>query len=519
MLWLGTAGIGVAMLLASRADAYDRAVQNASNLTLVLERDIQRSIELYDLSLRAVAEGAADPGVMSLPPRLRQQVLFDRAATARYLGPISVLGPNGELLVRSDDAQASERTDRNSLAVPSSLTDAGLHISRPYLSASAHNTSVIALSRRVTRADGTSAGTVVGRLNIDYFRDLLDGLSLGPGGTVAVFETDGTLITRLPYDPAMIGRSLTHTSVYKQAMLGSRGAFVGTASTDGVRRLYVYRHLPGLPIVVDVAPTTDEIFADWWARTRWFAALMLVFTAIKATGIRLLVRELRRRQRAESELKRMAQHDALTGLDNRGTLDTVTASEWRRGKRNGQPLSLLFIDIDNFKAYNDYYGHQAGDETLKAVATCILASVTRPGDHVARYGGEEFVVVLPETGSASALSIAEKVRRAIHELHIEHVMSIFGFVTASIGVSTTGVPGITDVCTLVKAADDAVYKAKGLGRNKVCAAATGDPVPVPGDASRPADQPVAEACDDAHTNTATSARTVPSTPAEGAGQR
>jgi diguanylate cyclase (GGDEF)-like protein len=197
---------------------------------------------------------------------------------------------------------------------------------------------------------------------------------------------------------------------------------------------------------------------------------MLVFTAIKAAGTWMLVRQLRQRQRAEAELRRAARRDALTGLDNRGTLDQIMTGEWRRGQRNSRPLSLLFVDIDNFKAYNDYYGHQAGDKVLQAVARCISACVTRPGDHVARYGGEEFVAVLPETDIASALSVAEKVRHAIQDLHIEHVKSLFGRVTASIGVSTTGDPAITDVCALVKAADDAVYTAKGRGRNRVCLA-------------------------------------------------
>ncbi len=503
MLWLGTAGIGVAMLLVARADAYDRAVQNASNLTLVLERDIQRSIELYDLSLRAVAEGAADPQVMSLPATVRHRVLFDRAATARYLGPISVFDLNGELLVCSDEkpAKPTERGDRSPLSVHSSLTDSGLAISRPYVSVSAGNTGVIALNRQITRVDGTSGGIVVGRLDIAYFRDLLDGLSIGPGGTVAVFETDGTLITRLPYDHAMVGRNLAQTPVFERVMMGTQGAFAGTASIDGIRRLYVYRRLPGLPIVVEVAPAMSEVFAEWRARARWFAILMIAFTAIKATGTWMLIRALRQRQRAEAELRRFAQRDSLTGLDNRRTLDQILSAEWRRWRRTGKTLSLLFIDIDHFKAYNDHYGHQSGDEALRAVAQCISTTcISRPGDHVARYGGEEFVVLLPETGTDGALFVAQRVRRAIEDLHLDHVKSLLGHVTVSIGVSTSGDPGITDVHALVKAADDAVYEAKGLGRNRVCAAWRHDPRRAPGPANPLAQLCVAEICHAASAN-------------------
>ncbi|WP_321931343.1 diguanylate cyclase [Paraburkholderia guartelaensis] len=333
MLWLGTAEIGIVMLLASRADAYERAVQNAGNLTLVLERDIQRSIELYDLSLRAVAEGAADPQVMTLPPMVRHRVLFDQAATARYLGPVSVFDHNGRLLIRSDEnpVRPTERGERNPLSIHSSLTNSGLAISRPYVSVAAGNTEVIALERHITRADGTSGGIVVGRLDIDYFRDLLDGLSIGPGGTVTVFETDGTLITRLPYDHATVGSNLARNPVFERVMMGTQGAFVGAASVDGIRRLHVYRRLPGLPIVVEAAPTMSEVFSEWRARARWFAIIMIVFTAIKATGTWMLIRALRQRQRAEAELRRFAQRDSLTGLDNRRTLDQIMSAEGDAG--------------------------------------------------------------------------------------------------------------------------------------------------------------------------------------------
>jgi diguanylate cyclase (GGDEF)-like protein len=98
---------------------------------------------------------------------------------------------------------------------------------------------------------------------------------------------------------------------------------------------------------------------------------------------------------------------------------------------------LLFVDIDRFKAYNDYYGHQAGDEVLRAIAQCVALCIGRPADHVARYGGEEFVVTLPDTDATGATNIAETIRHAIFDLNIEHVQAQYGCVTASIGVVTS----------------------------------------------------------------------------------
>ncbi|QTK88763.1 GGDEF domain-containing protein, partial [Burkholderia vietnamiensis] len=121
--------------------------------------------------------------------------------------------------------------------------------------------------------------------------------------------------------------------------------------------------------------------------------------------------------------------------------------------------------------YNDHYGHQSGDQALKAVAHCISACVSRPSDHVARYGGEEFVVILPETDVEGAAAVAEEIRQAIHDMHVAHVKSGFGYVTASIGVSSSAHPAVHDGDALIRVADLAVYEAKSRGRNRVCIAA------------------------------------------------
>jgi len=188
-------------------------------------------------------------------------------------------------------------------------------------------------------------------------------------------------------------------------------------------------------------------------------------------GTLLLARELRRRQRAECDLQRLARRDALTGLENRGAFDEVLSQEWANTQRTGRPLSLLFIDIDHFKSYNDHYGHQSGDRALKAVACCISACVARPSDHVARYGGEEFVVILPETAVDGAAMVAEKIRQGIRDMHVAHVKSRFGYVTVSIGVSSSAHPAVHGGDALIRVADLAVYEAKSLGRNRVCIAA------------------------------------------------
>ncbi|BFG81344.1 hypothetical protein PTKU46_93780 [Paraburkholderia terrae] len=184
----------------------------------------------------------------------------------------------------------------------------------------------------------------------------------------------------------------------------------------------------------------------------------------------LLARALGAKVKAESTLRKLAQTDSLTGLANRRTLDEILEREWRRAVRAHRPLSILFVDLDRFKAYNDRYGHQAGDDALAAVGRCLEDHVRRPGDVVARYGGEEFVVVLPDTDSLGALSMAESLRDAVAKLAIEHLGSEQGKVTVSIGAASWQGVVAESVSSVVKAADEALYRAKAVGRNCVSAA-------------------------------------------------
>ncbi len=171
-----------------------------------------------------------------------------------------------------------------------------------------------------------------------------------------------------------------------------------------------------LPLIVVVALSSQEVFASW-QRT---ALLVSGATGALCIGLLwltwLLRRELRRRYRAERELAQLASVDSLTGLANRRTLDETLQQEWLRAQRSGQPLSVLMIDADHFKAFNDRHGHQRGDEALRTLAQLISKHVRRPADLAARYGGEEFSVVLPETTTAGAFTMAQNIREAVEQL-------------------------------------------------------------------------------------------------------
>ena len=160
--------------------------------------------------------------------------------------------------------------------------------------------------------------------------------------------------------------------------------------------------------------------------------------------------------------------DGLTGIANRRHFDVAIEREHRRARRHGTPLSLLMIDIDHFKAYNDHYGHQKGDQCLIQVAAALSGMLKRSADLMARYGGEEFAMILPDTDTAQATQMAETIRARAEALAIAHAHGgDSGVVTISIGVATRSVASAVSIDTLIGAADRALYRAKKNGRNRV----------------------------------------------------
>ena len=170
-------------------------------------------------------------------------------------------------------------------------------------------------------------------------------------------------------------------------------------------------------------------------------------------------------------LERLAMVDGLTGIANRRSFDQSLEHEWKRAFRNALPISVVMIDIDHFKPYNDNYGHGAGDICLQQVAEALRSVVQRPADLVARYGGEEFAALLPETDVEGAEMIASAMREAVSNLKLPHEHSpVADHITISLGHATGFAQATASPRNLVDAADGALYKAKEFGRNQVQAA-------------------------------------------------
>jgi len=249
--------------------------------------------------------------------------------------------------------------------------------------------------------------------------------------------------------------------------------------------LLIYLYLPiRLAVSVGLAAVFSVVAPLWWIWAQgpllttdlllrglvWLAlANALGFIAANS-----LQRSLRVQFAQSLLLQRLLSTDAMTGIANRRRFDDVLALEWRRCGRAGAPLSLLMIDVDHFKAYNDHSGHVAGDECLRQVAKLLGEAVKRPGDLVARYGGEEFACLLPEIGAAGARAVADKLINAVRQANMPHPCSpLSGWLTISIGVATAG--GLRgEPLALVAFADKLLYAAKAAGRDQVMAGHLGE---------------------------------------------
>ena len=189
---------------------------------------------------------------------------------------------------------------------------------------------------------------------------------------------------------------------------------------------------------------------------------------IQITDVSMAVAREKQLRDLAKELQTQIFADGLTGIPNRRRFDEHMEGEFRRAKRSASPLSLIMIDVDSFKDYNDNYGHQKGDECLILIAAALTRILGRPCDLVARYGGEEFMAVLPNTNADGALTLAEAMRNEVESLAIEHAYSkVAPQVTISLGVITQIPTHNTAISHMVGAADRALYQAKHSGRNCV----------------------------------------------------
>lgn len=460
-------GIVTFLLIREHASAQQAATRAASNIVQLIDADVLRNVELYDLSLQGLIAAAKRQDLQDVSPTIRHLALFDRATAAPYKGDILLLDKRGDVVADSASVEPRKGNYADREYFQSHVQDPslGMKISRPFRARSSPHDWRISFSYRLNDDQGEFMGVAEAAMRLGYFSQLFKSLNIGHGGTVNLVSRDGILLAQEPpLAQDMIGKDFSSRPNFVRILSEGDGSFTSVSSVDQKQRLYTFSQVGNLPLIVVVALSSQEVFASWQRTT------LLVSGATGALCISLLWltwllrRELRRRHTAERELALLASVDPLTGLANRRTLDQTLQLEWLRAQRSGQPLSILMIDADHFKALNDRLGHQRGDEALRTLAQLIGGHVRRPADLAARYGGEEFSVVLPETTTAGAFTMAQNIREAVEQLPSELPM------TVSIGIATWTQGPYNELEQLLLAADKALYQAKASGRNRVVCA-------------------------------------------------
>ncbi|MDT8922656.1 sensor domain-containing diguanylate cyclase [Pseudomonas taiwanensis] len=460
----------VSYLLARERDSVElSAIRSSNNIVQLIESDILRNVELYDQSLQGLIWAVSRKELPDIPTSLRQRLLFNGAFVDHKRGDLLWLDKQGNVVGDSTSTVPRTANLANTSIFQAHLhnPNLGLLVGPPFKSKLSDLDWCISFSRRISGPDDAFVGVAAGALRLSYFSELFRRLDIGDDSSINLINTDGQLLARQPTRPQdpMIGANVNNSPNFKRILSEHRGSFTARSSFTGAPRIYTFARVADLPLIVLVVHSADEVFQSW----RRTAILVSGATGVLCIGILwlslLLGRELRRRQEAEQGLATLAATDSLTGLANRRRLDQVLRQEWARAQRNRQPLAVLMVDVDHFKAFNQRHGHAGGDHALREVAKTIEQCIRRPADLAARYGGEEFQVVLPETDLAGAKLLAERIRSSVQALapFADDAHSV----TVSIGIGLY-LPGTQhDLASVLGAADEALYRAKANGRNRV----------------------------------------------------
>jgi two-component system sensor histidine kinase/response regulator len=432
-LFIGAAAVvlgGVALMawtsIDERRATWDHAIETQQNIRSALAQDVQRTIETYDLSLRAVVDGLKLPGIWTIDPKMRRSVLFDGAATAHDLGGLLMLDQTGKIVIDSgnDKQRPGNYSDRDYFRVHREQADIGLYISAPNKGRFSGEWSIF-LSRRVDRPDGSFGGVVVGILRLSYFKRLFEAIDLGTTGSITLFRSDGTVVMRLPYDESNIARDLKQADLFKYYPQTPAGNFESVAGIDGLRRLYVYQQVEDLPLILTVGQSPNAILAQWQQKTAISIVALLGLLGLAGWLAVALARELKRRGRAEQaardserHFRLLAEHSSDMLVRSRpGEAGRLYVSPASRNIYGYEPEELIGEDPEALIHPQDVVVFRKSAEKLDYSDQALVTyRVKRKDGSYLWVESSRTRAINPETGEAENISIVRDVsERKRHE--------------------------------------------------------------------------------------------------------
>lgn len=468
-------GLSLLQLQQSKRHYLEQAEIASSNLSRSMAQQAEDTFDQADIVLAGLAGWLQAEGHGPAQIDRLHKVFVDRVNAVEQLHGLFFFDKQGKWVVTSFNtiAETMNSADRDYFIYHQNNDSLSPKIGHAIRSR-ATGEWVVPISRRVNDREGHFEGVVLAAIKMSYFDAFFEGFDIDKNGVMFLALTDGTLLARRPFNDTLIGTSIARGEIFKNHLPHSgSGTAMMTSVIDHAVRLYGYQQLKTYPLVVAVAISRDSILNEWKNNMYRSAAIVGIVLIINGLFGILFIQQLRNNQRVEADLRSaqatlqiMATHDGLTGLANRRLFVETLSTEFKRGARTSGPISLIMLDIDYFKSFNDTYGHVAGDHCIAAVARVVLESLHRETDLAVRYGGEEIAVLLPDTDESGAFVLAEKIRRGVVSENIIHQSNPIGKLTISLGCYTC-VPGVHgNIEQFIERADSALYTAKESGRNR-----------------------------------------------------
>ena len=503
----------VRLLEATRAERTEMAANEALELA---KRGAAAQLEMLN-STRAVLEVVAR-GYIALARNGQSCTEFLAGFTidVPWIRALSVVGPNDRIICSTRNfAVGLNVGDRP--YVQQARNSWGFVLS-DYLIERATNQPAVVAAYPTMGKDESVDAIIVAPVDLQWIARLSGLIEARPGATAMLLDRNGIVLAEFPQRREHSKNFADHP-LFRDIFARFDGT-VTAAGFDGVRRIFAYaplastnaRLLVGLDEAevlrridreIGIAYLQLALFGALTLLAAWFGGEQLIVEPIRAlartagrigrgdldarpnheklapefaplamalTDMAVKLGERERELRtANRHLEALASIDSLSGLANRRSFDARFEAEWQRAAHLKRPIALVMIDVDHFKLFNDSYGHLEGDQCLRVIGETLAVAASHKADFAARYGGEEFVLLLPDTGLAGALDVAERLRAAVAELSIDHRFAPCGHVTVSIGVASLTPTDTEGRQTLIESADAALYAAKRNGRNRVWA--------------------------------------------------
>lgn len=448
-----------------------RQAQDTFLQTEITLREIQRII--YSESSSGINNAALSKTMRDLQSRLPQlHGLFYYDAQGNWLATSAIKTPSG-----------INNADREYFSYHRLHPHNDVHLG-PVIRSRSTGDLVIPVSLRVSNARGEFSGVLLATVRVNYFRHVYHYFEMGDKDVLVLMLTDSTVLYARPMPDSYIGKNLAASQLFKDKLIkAEQGSGEWNAALDGKKRIFGYAKSERYPLVVAAGYDKDTLIKQWVKRLvkdlLLNCALLMSFLLL---GM-VVFRQVKNNIRVQSELtllgdkltatnvalEHMAMVDALTGLANRRHFDLYLNDCLIKAKEQGRGLSLILLDIDFFKRYNDTYGHVEGDRCLCRVAGVVKHASQHPAALAARYGGEEFAVILPDAQAEAAMAVAVRIIEGIRDLTLPHVTTDMTdkIVTLSAGCGTFRRVEEPETATPLKLlADSALYEAKMLGRNR-----------------------------------------------------